>query len=74
MTELYECKKCGVISKEQNHLCSPESVENMHAYCGAASDTSSMCDSIRDKAQYTCTTCGRTAENPELVCSSIRLH
>ena len=74
MTKLYECKKCGVVSKEHSHLCSPESVDNMDAYCGASSDTSQMCDSIREKAEFTCITCGRTVESPELVCNSIRLH
>lgn len=74
MTKLYECGKCGVVSKEQNHLCSPVSFDTMDSYCGASSDTSSMCDSIREKAEFTCTTCGRTAESPDLICSSIRLH
>ena len=74
MTKVYECKKCGVVSKEFNPLCSPASVDNMHAYCGASSDASQMCDSIQEKAEFTCTTCGRTAESPELICSSIRLH
>lgn len=74
MTKLYECKKCGVVTDERNHLCSPRSVADMNAYCGSAGDISQMCDSIRLEAKYTCTTCGRTAERVGMVCHSVKLH
>lgn len=74
MKKLYECERCGVVTEERDHLCSPKSVDGLGAYCGSSSDVSAMCDDIRETAGYTCSTCGRTAENPELVCNSVKLH
>ncbi len=74
MRDLYECEKCGVVTDDRSHLCSPRSVESMNDYCGSAGDKSQMCDSIRENAEYTCVTCGRTAEKADMVCNSIKIH
>lgn len=74
MTKLYECGKCGVVTDNRNHLCSPKSVDGMNAYCGSSGAASQMCDSIRSTAKYTCTTCGRNAESAGMVCHSVKLH
>lgn len=74
MNKRYECKTCGVISETRDHLCSPKRVDSLEAYCGTAGDASAMCDSIRKTAEYTCSTCGRSAESAAMVCDSIKLH
>lgn len=74
MTKLYECEKCGVVTDERSHLCSPRSVASLDSYCGSAGDASQMCDSIRESAKYTCITCGRSAESAGMVCNTIKLH
>ena len=74
MNKIYECEKCGVVTHERDHLCVPKSVDNMDSYCGSAGNDSQMCESIRKKAEYTCTICGRTAEKAELVCDTVKLH
>jgi predicted RNA-binding Zn-ribbon protein involved in translation (DUF1610 family) len=74
MKKTYECEKCGVVTDERNHLCVPGSVDSMDSYCGSTGDASKMCDAVREKAKYTCTTCGRNAEKAELVCDTLKLH
>lgn len=74
MKKTFECEKCGVVTDEHRHLCVPKAVDTMDTYCGSAGDVSHMCDSIREKAEYTCVTCGRSANKAELVCDTVRLH
>jgi len=74
MKKIYECGKCGVVTSERDHLCVPRSVDTMDGYCGSTGNISHMCDSIREKAEYTCVTCGRTAEKADLVCDTVKLH
>lgn len=74
MEKIYECEKCGVVAHERDHLCVPRSVDTMGSYCGSTGNISHMCDSIREKAQYSCVTCGRTSEKADLVCDTIKLH
>jgi DNA-directed RNA polymerase subunit RPC12/RpoP len=74
MKKNYECERCGVVTDNRDHLCVPKSVDNIHSYCGFAGDVANMCDSIREKAAYTCVTCGRMAEKAEMICETIKLH
>lgn len=74
MKKIYECEKCGVVTDDRGHLCVPKAVDCMDSYCGTSGDVGNMCDSIREKAGYSCVTCGRTAEKPELVCDTLKLH
>jgi hypothetical protein len=74
MKKLFECEKRGVVTNERSHLCVPRSVDGLSDYCGSSGDVSHMCDSIRETAEYSCVTCGRTAEKAEMICDSIKLH
>ncbi|MEZ4598609.1 MAG: hypothetical protein R2940_02330 [Syntrophotaleaceae bacterium] len=74
MRETFECEKCGVISEDRSHLCSPREAESLSDYCGSAGDKSKMCDSIQETAEFTCVSCGRTAEGADMVCNSLKLH
>jgi predicted RNA-binding Zn-ribbon protein involved in translation (DUF1610 family) len=74
MKSLFECGKCGVVTEDRSHLCSPQSVDSMSDYCGSSGNKSHMCDSIREEAEYSCTTCGRTADKAAILCDSIKLH
>ena len=74
MKQRFECEKCGVVTDDRSHLCSPRSVSGLSDYCGSPSEKSQMCDSIKETAEYTCVTCGRTAEKAEMICDTIKLH
>ncbi|MEZ4484710.1 MAG: hypothetical protein R2864_08960 [Syntrophotaleaceae bacterium] len=74
MTKLYECDKCGVVTDDRQHLCSPREVIGIDSYCGSSGDSSQMCDGIRESAKYSCTSCGRSAERAAMVCHSVKLH
>lgn len=74
MKDMFECEKCGVVTHDRSHLCSPRSVDSRSDFCGSSGDKAHMCDSIQETAEYTCVTCGRTAEKADMVCNSIKLH
>ncbi len=70
MTKTYECGICGVISKEKSHVCNPRTLESRHDYCGQSGEKAEqMCEPMSSRLEYECTSCGRPAETPEMVCS-----
>ncbi len=71
MTQLYECSRCGVVSHAGEQLCGPEERRDIHAYCGAAPERDAMCADMRQHLAYVCGSCGRPAEQPELVCKPL---
>ncbi|HAD04190.1 MAG: hypothetical protein A2091_09525 [Desulfuromonadales bacterium GWD2_61_12] len=67
MTNLYECGRCGVVSEASNHLCQPLEVAGREGYCGILAPRD-ICDSMQESLTFECASCGRPAENKELLC------
>jgi len=68
MSETYECKTCGVVSKQEQQLCSPEKRYVRDEYCGVSESHSKICDSVKEHLPFVCGNCGRPAEQAELLC------
>lgn len=68
MNLIYECSSCGVISQEDEHLCQPQRLENMGVYCGTQKVEPHMCDEMKAHLPHVCGTCGRPAEQADMVC------
>jgi hypothetical protein len=64
MKDAYQCTKCGAITKDSSHLCSAQPVSQKSQYCGTKS--ADVCDT--KKFSYECGSCGRVAEQPDLLC------
>lgn len=74
MNSAYKCGKCGVVSVEENHVCQPEEVVSRGEFCGSGPEhVSQMCDSMSDRLNFQCNSCGRPTDHPNLVCSPIRI-
>jgi hypothetical protein len=65
---LYECRRCGVVSRFGEDLCSPRKRQGKEAYCGTAPERGNMCDEMRERLPFVCGICGRPAREGELVC------
>lgn len=76
MAGIYKCETCGVVSVEPGHLCSAEPVAGKLDYCGRDFDTQdiTMCETMRKRLRFECSTCGRPSERPEMVCRPIKVH
>ena len=73
MTEIYECKVCGVVSKVSDSLCHPDQQEDIHDYCGTTKERAGMCADIKRTLPIVCGTCGRPAKQGDLVCNPLML-
>ncbi len=73
MTEIYECKVCGVVSKESDSLCHPDQQEDLHDYCGTTRARANMCSEVKESLPIACGTCGRPAKQADLVCNPLML-
>ncbi|WP_305043260.1 hypothetical protein [Geoalkalibacter sp.] len=71
MTEIHECGQCGVVSEIREQLCHPEERHDKHEYCGSAPERDNLCEPMREHLGYVCGSCGRPAEQPELVCKPL---
>lgn len=71
MTKLYECSTCGVMTVASEQVCSPRQVENKGVYCGVTPETGEMCDTMKEHLAYVCGSCGRPAEQAELLCQPL---
>jgi hypothetical protein len=71
MKEIYECRICGVVTKLGEQVCAPRVQDDIHDYCGTTRDRAGMCDSVKEHLAYVCGTCGRPAEQAELVCNPL---
>lgn len=71
MKEIYECSICGVVSEASEQVCVPSLQEDIHDYCGTTRERTAMCDSMKEHLAYVCGTCGRPAEQAELVCDPL---
>jgi len=69
MTKIYECKKCGVITQAPDQICKPQRLENMGVYCGEPGKTDQMCTDMKEHVAFVCESCGRPAEQANMVCT-----
>ncbi len=72
MTRIFECGTCGVVSEASEQLCEPQRLENMGVYCGDRGPTSHMCSDMKDHLAYVCGSCGRPAQQPDMVCNPLQ--
>jgi hypothetical protein len=68
MEKIYECSRCGVVSRTSEHLCSPQRQSSKKDYCGSAPQRGTMCESMQDHLPFVCGICGRPAGQAELIC------
>jgi len=68
MNTLYTCSRCGVVTQHDGQVCSPKEVEARGDYCGTAPEPGQMCECMEQTLPYVCSSCGRPAEQAELVC------
>lgn len=73
MTRIYECSTCGVITAAPEQLCKPQRLENMGVYCGDRGEVKQMCAEIKDHLAYVCGSCGRPAQQAEMVCDAFQM-
>jgi len=71
MTKIYECDVCGVVTVAREQVCDPRPVENKGVYCGTTPERSEMCHEIKEHLAYVCGSCGRPAEQAELLCDPL---
>lgn len=68
MNKLYECGRCGVVTRTAENLCNPRVRENREAYCGTAPDRGTMCEGMKERLPFVCGICGRPAGQADLIC------
>lgn len=71
MTRTYACTTCGVITEAPEQLCQPQRLENAGVYCGEPGATSHMCSAMKKHLAYVCGSCGRPAQQSEMVCEPL---
>jgi hypothetical protein len=70
MAEKYECGTCGMVTHEKEHLCDPIEIARKGDYCGRSGETDeAMCEPMSSSLEFTCSSCGRPTEDPDMVCS-----
>ncbi len=74
MKEIFECGTCGVVSDASKELCTPRQVRGKEDYCGSTGETAEMCGIMLKTLKYECNSCGRPAEEAELLCQPIKAH
>lgn len=73
MTDIYECEICGVVSKVKDNLCLPDRQEDLHDYCGTTNERADICGNVKATLPIVCGTCGRPAQQADLVCHPLIL-
>lgn len=68
MKELYECGQCGVVTEVKGQVCEPRALSDKNEYCGTAPERGGMCEEMQEQLPFVCASCGRPAEQAELVC------
>ena len=71
MTAYYECTTCGVVTKTREQICKPKELESKHSYCGTTPEEGEMCQEMKGHLAYVCGSCGRPAEQAELLCNPL---
>lgn len=74
MFPTYKCGNCGVIADDENHVCNPGPMMDKGEFCGSAPDRDSqICETMAQHLSYQCSSCGRPAVKPELVCKPVSI-
>lgn len=75
MKQIYECSTCGIVTETPKHLCKPVVLDGQSDCCdqSVGKKTAMMCAEETTRLDYQCGNCGRTAEQPELVCVANKL-
>jgi hypothetical protein len=71
MTRIYECGTCGVVTEDPGQVCEPERLENAGVYCGTQGETANMCGEMKEHLAYVCGSCGRPAQQADMVCKPL---
>ena len=71
MKDIYKCTTCGVVAEASEQVCVPDKQSDMHDYCGTTGKRAAMCDSMKEHVAFVCGTCGRPAEQADLVCKPL---
>ena len=71
MTKIYACETCGVVTAVRGQVCAPRGVADKDSYCGTAPETGEMCSDMKSHLAYVCGSCGRPAEQAELLCNPL---
>ncbi len=71
MTAYFECSTCGVVTLAREQVCEPTELENKHAYCGTTPGHGEMCREMKSHLAFVCGSCGRPAEQAELLCDPL---
>lgn len=71
MPRIFECRVCGVVTEGREQVCDPRQLENMGAYCGTTPERGEMCHEMKEHLAYVCGSCGRPAEQAELLCEPL---
>lgn len=69
MKKVYECEHCGVITEIPEQLCEPYKIYEKGADCSMTQAVGDMCKKIKKRHTHVCGTCGRVAEQVELLCN-----
>lgn len=73
MSKVYECVTCGVVTKSESRICVPKEREDKAEFCGYSKPRASMCQSVKETLPYSCGTCGRPSQQPELICNPLAI-
>ena len=71
MTGPYKCARCGVVTEAQEQVCKPQELRGKEGYCGTAPEPGAMCSCIEAQIPFVCGSCGRPAEQAELICNPL---
>lgn len=71
MARIYECASCGVVTAAREQLCEPRPLADKSAYCGTTPEHREMCHEMKEHLAYVCGSCGRPAEQAELLCAPL---
>lgn len=69
--KIYICKKCGIAAKQADGLCQPVPQQDINAYCGVTDVHTEVCATGKEKQTIVCASCGRPAQDAELVCNPL---
>ena len=85
MSKIYECGTCGVVTKIEADVCVPKEKNDKEEFCGFSKPRAVMCEPVKQHLAYSCGgigdsggrrrsgTCGRPAQQPELVCNPLNI-
>lgn len=71
MGKIYACGTCGVVTRIESQVCAPKEQEDKDQFCGYSKPRAEMCEPVRETLAYSCGSCGRPAQQPELVCNPL---